>query len=59
MTGVGFGSTIVIFDQTKEEEITYKLVTSEESDVTKGLISTTSPIGRALVASRSATKPPW
>jgi transcription elongation factor GreA len=45
----GFGSTIVVFDQTKEEEITYKLVTSEESDVTKGLISTTSPIGRALV----------
>jgi transcription elongation factor GreA len=46
---VGFGSTIVVFDQTKDEEITYKLVTSEESDVTKGLISTTSPIGKALV----------
>ena len=45
----GFGSTIVVFDSTKEEEITYKLVTSEESDVTKGLISTTSPIGRALI----------
>lgn len=46
---IGFGSTIVIFDQSKKEELTYKLVTSEESDVTKGLISTTSPIGRALV----------
>ncbi len=46
---IGFGSTIVIFDQSKQEELTYKLVTSEESDVTKGLISTTSPIGRALV----------
>lgn len=46
---VGFGSTIVVFDQNKNEELTYKLVTSEESDVTKGLISTTSPIGRALV----------
>ncbi|MGI4854239.1 MAG: GreA/GreB family elongation factor [Janthinobacterium lividum] len=46
---IGFGSTIVIFDQSKNEELTYKLVTSEESDVTKGLISTTSPIGRALV----------
>ncbi|MGI4758730.1 MAG: GreA/GreB family elongation factor [Janthinobacterium lividum] len=45
----GFGSTIVVFDQSKNEELTYKLVTSEESDVTKGLISTTSPIGRALV----------
>jgi len=46
---VGFGSTIVVFDNSKDEEITYKLVTSEESDVTKGLISTTSPIGRALL----------
>ena len=46
---VGFGSTIVVFDSTKNEELTYKLVTSEESDVTKGLISTTSPIGRSLV----------
>lgn len=46
---VGFGSTILVFDSTKNEEISYKLVTSEESDVSKGLISTTSPIGRALV----------
>ena len=46
---VGFGSTVVVFDSTKNEEISYKLVTSEESDVSKGLISTTSPIGRALV----------
>ena len=27
----------------------YKIVTSEESDVTAGKISTTSPIGRALL----------
>jgi transcription elongation factor GreA len=46
---VAFGSEIVVFDTTKDEEITYKLVTSEESDVALGLISTTSPIGRALV----------
>jgi len=45
----GFGSRITVFDQTKEEEIVYSLVTSEESDVAKGLISTTSPIGRALL----------
>ena len=43
------GSTIIVFDSTKSEEIEYKLVTSEESDVTKGFISTTSPIGRALL----------
>ena len=46
---VGFGSTVKVFDSTKDEQLTYKLVTSEESDVSKGLISTTSPIGRALI----------
>jgi len=46
------GSTIVVFDSFKGEEIEYKLVTSEESDVTKGLISTTSPIGRALLGKK-------
>lgn len=45
----GFGSTVVVFDSTKNEEIVYRLVTSEESDVAKGLISTTSPIGRGIV----------
>lgn len=46
---VGFGSTVVVLDTDKDQELTYKLVTSEESDVVKGLISTTSPIGRALI----------
>ena len=43
---------MVVYDSTKEEEIVYRLVTSEESDVTKGLISTTSPIGRALMGKK-------
>ena len=46
---VAFGSTVLIYDVSKDEKIEYKLVTSEESDVTQGLISTTSPIGRSLV----------
>ncbi|HEU5401145.1 MAG TPA: transcription elongation factor GreA [Terriglobales bacterium] len=46
------GSTILVYDSTKEEKIEYKLVTSEETDVTKGLVSTTSPIGRALMGKR-------
>ena len=49
---VGFGATVVVFDTSKNEEIMYKLVTSEESDVSKGLISTTSPIGRALLGKK-------
>lgn len=46
------GSTVRVYDSTKEEEIEYKLVTSEESDVTQGLISTTSPIGRSLMGKK-------
>jgi len=46
---VGFGSRVTVFDSSKDEELKYQLVTSEESDVAKGLISTTSPIGRALL----------
>ena len=48
----GFGSTVVVYDSTKDEEIEYHLVTSEEADVTKGLISTTSPIGRGIVGKK-------
>jgi len=46
---VGLGSTVKVYDNDKGEEIEYKLVTSEESDVAAGKISTTSPIGRALL----------
>ena len=46
------GSTVVVYDSTKEAVIEYKLVTSEESDVNKGLISTSSPIGRALMGKK-------
>ena len=49
---IAFGSTVTVYDSTKDEKIEYKLVTSEESDVTKGLISTTSPIGRALMGKK-------
>jgi len=46
---VGLGSTIKVYDSFKNEELEYKLVTSEESDVASGKISTTSPIGRCLL----------
>jgi transcription elongation factor GreA len=44
-----YGSTVVLFDLDKDEKVTYKLVTSEESDPDNGLISTVSPIGQALM----------
>ncbi len=49
---IAFGSTVRVYDSNKDEEIEYKLVTSEESDVAKGFISTTSPIGRSLIGKK-------
>jgi len=49
---IAFGSRVVVFDQSKNAEIEYKLVTSEEADVEQGLISTTSPIGRSLMGKK-------
>ena len=46
---VGLGSTVKVYDNTKNEEVEYNIVTSEESDVAAGKISTNSPIGRALL----------
>ena len=45
----GYGSRILVLDVQRNTEVEYKLVSSEEADVEKGLISTTSPIGRALL----------
>ena len=49
---VGLGSTVVVLDTIREVKIRYKLVTSEDVDVSKGMISTSSPIGRGLLGKR-------
>ncbi len=46
---IAYGSEVVLYDVDKEEKVTFRLVTSEESDPDKGLISTVSPIGQALM----------
>jgi transcription elongation factor GreA len=46
---VGLGSTVRVYDSGKNEEVEYHIVTTEESDVANGKISTNSPIGRALL----------
>lgn len=46
---VGLGSIVVVLDTKREEEVTYHLVTTEEADAANGKVSTTSPIGRALL----------
>jgi transcription elongation factor GreA len=45
----GYGSRIIVLDLQRDLKIEYKLVSSEEADAEKGLISTTSPIGKALL----------
>lgn len=47
-----YGSRIVVLDIAKDAKIEYKLVTTEEADAAKGLISTSSPIGRALLGKK-------
>src|SRR5436309_9184687 len=46
---ISLGSRVVLLDVDKNEEITYKLVTTEDANAPEGLISTTSPIGRSLL----------
>ena len=47
-----YGSRITVIDVAKGTKIEYKLVTVEEADPDKGLISTTSPIGRAMLGKK-------
>jgi transcription elongation factor GreA len=46
---VGFGSTVHLKDGTTAAVTVYQLVMPEDADVEHGLISTASPIGRALL----------
>ena len=46
---VGLGSVVNVYDVDNDQKIEYHLVTSEETDVPNGKISTTSPIGRGLM----------
>lgn len=46
---VAYGSTVVLYDLDSGDEVTYKLVMAEDSDIAQNKISTTSPIGRGLM----------
>ena len=46
---ISYGSTVVLTDLDSDRKVTYRLVSSEESDVSKGWISTVSPIGKSLM----------
>jgi transcription elongation factor GreA len=49
---VRFGSTVVLEDLDTGDEVTYRLVGEDEADVSRGLLSVSSPVGRALIGKR-------
>ncbi len=46
---VSFGSTVVLIDQATDEEVTYTIVGSQESNPNEGFISLQSPMARVLI----------
>ena len=52
---VTFGTTIVVFDEELEKEITFSIVGPYEADLEKGLISVSSPTARALLGKEENT----
>jgi transcription elongation factor GreA len=48
-TSVKFGATVSIVDEDTEEEKTFQIVGEHEGDISKGLISLTSPLSKAMI----------
>ena len=46
---VQFGATVALADEKTDEESTFQIVGSEESDARSGKLSVTSPLARALI----------
>jgi len=48
-TVVMFGATVTLADEDSDEQSTYRIVGTDESDIKDGLLSITSPLARALI----------
>jgi transcription elongation factor GreA len=48
-SSVKFGATVCVADEDTDEESTYQIVGTDESDIKKGLLSVSSPLARALI----------
>ncbi len=46
---IKFGATIRLADEDTDARITYQIVGTDESDIKSGLLSISSPLGRALI----------
>jgi len=44
-----FGTTVVVYDEDADKEITYQIVGEDEAEIRKGKISYTSPVATALI----------
>ena len=50
---VKYGASVRLLDEDDEKEIAYKLVSEYESDISKGMISITSPLAKALIGKKA------
>ena len=50
---VKFGATVVLADEETDEETKYQIVGEDEADIKQGLLSVTSPLGRALIGKQA------
>lgn len=46
---VVFGTTVVLYDEQEDKEITYQIVGEDEADIKAGKISVSSPVAMALI----------
>ncbi len=49
---VGIGSTVTILREGAKDQATYKIVGSEEADLSKSKLSINSPLGQAMIGKR-------
>lgn len=49
---IKYGASVKLLDEEKKQEITYKIVGDYEADVSKGLISISSPLAQALLGKK-------
>jgi len=49
---VVFGSTVTLLDLDTDDELTYRIVGDDESDINKNLLSIQAPIARGLIGKR-------
>ena len=47
---VKFGATVTLADEETDEKVVYQIVGEDEADISKGRLSVTSPVARALIS---------